>query len=96
MTAPHRWEVERTSGPATPLHARDVPSPARRAAWIHRVQAPALVLGSRQGDGVVAAGPAQAAGVEVVRRRSGGGAVLLQPDASLWVDLVVPAGDELW
>jgi lipoate-protein ligase A len=78
------------------LHARPLTSPIRRAVWIHRVHAPALVLGSRQGEEVVARNAAAAAEVEVVRRRSGGGAVLLRPGASLWVDLVVPAGDVLW
>jgi lipoate-protein ligase A len=32
------------------------------------------------------------AGLEVVRRRSGGGAVLLRPDAVVWIDLVLPRG----
>ena len=34
--------------------------------------------------------------VEVVRRRSGGGAVLLEPEDPVWVDLWVPRGDSLW
>jgi lipoate-protein ligase A len=50
---------------------------------------PALVLGSTQRASVVG-------DVEVVRRRSGGGAVLLRPGETLWVDVVVPAGDPLW
>jgi lipoate-protein ligase A len=54
------------------------------------VTAPALVLGSAQ-----PAAPGSG-GVEVVRRRSGGGAVLLRPDETVWVDVVVPAGDPLW
>ncbi len=37
-----------------------------------------------------------AAGVEVVRRRSGGGAVLVGPGSVVWVDLVVAATDPLW
>ena len=36
------------------------------------------------------------AGIEVVRRRSGGGAVLLVPGEVLWVDVVVPRDDALW
>ncbi len=34
--------------------------------------------------------------MEVVRRRSGGGAVLVGPGQVLWVDLVIAAGDPLW
>ena len=38
----------------------------------------------------------EATGVEVVRRRSGGGAVLVEPIGTLWVDVVLPRGDALW
>ena len=37
-----------------------------------------------------------AAGVDVVSRHSGGGAVLLVPGEVVWVDVVVPAGDPRW
>ena len=55
----------------------------------------ALVLGSTQPDSVVDRDRAEAAGVEVVRRRSGGGAVLLRPGETVWVDVFLPAGDPL-
>ncbi len=35
-------------------------------------------------------------GVEVVHRRSGGSAVLVEPGTAVWVDVVIPAGDPLW
>jgi len=57
---------------------------------------PALVLGSTQGDDVVDHAAARAAGVAVVRRRSGGGAVLVGPGEVLWVDVFVPAADPRW
>jgi lipoate-protein ligase A len=53
------------------------------------VTRPALVLGSTQ----TAVDPP---GIEVVRRRSGGGAVLVGPGELVWADVLVPAGDPLW
>lgn len=49
-----------------------------------------LVLGSRQTDDIVDHRVANARGVKVVRRRSGGGAVLVDPDSSLWIDVLLP------
>jgi lipoate---protein ligase len=90
------WAVEQASGAASAFHARPLPDQPVRAAWVHRVDRPALVLGSTQADDVADRAACAAAGVEVVRRRSGGGAVLLVPGEVLWVDLVIPAGDPLW
>jgi lipoate-protein ligase A len=60
------------------------------------VDRPALVLGSGQPESDVDREAAVAAGVEIVRRRSGGGAVLVEPGALIWVDLILPVGDPLW
>jgi lipoate-protein ligase A len=60
------------------------------------VERPALVLGSGQPVADVDTEAAAASGVDVVRRRSGGGAVLVEPDGILWVDVIVPEGDPLW
>ena len=59
------------------------------------VEHPTLVLGSTQPDSVVDRPRATAAGVEVVRRRSGGGAVLLRPGETVWADVLVPTDDPL-
>lgn len=77
---------------AADFHALDVPDPAGRAVWVAEPTAAALVLGSTQPDSVVRPG----VDIDVVRRRSGGGAVLVAPDDVLWLDVIVPAGDELW
>lgn len=63
--------------------------------WILDVAGPAVVLGSTQPMSTVDADRAGAAGIEIVRRRSGGGAVLVEPGALVWVDVLVPAGDPL-
>lgn len=38
----------------------------------------------------------EAAAWDLVRRRSGGGAVWLDPALSTWIDVFVPSGDPLW
>lgn len=88
------WIVDRVVGDLAAFHADD-PTP-RRSATIVEADRPTLVLGSSQRDDAVDRRVAQALGIEVVRRRSGGGAVLLMPGEFAWVDLVVPAGDPLW
>ena len=60
------------------------------------VTAPAIVLGSTQPEEHIDFAEAAREGVEVARRRSGGGAVLVTAAGVLWVDLLLPAGDPLW
>jgi lipoate-protein ligase A len=91
-----RFEVVRRRASAARFHARPIPDPARPELWIHEVAQQALVLGSTQDDSVVDGDACRAAGVEVVRRRSGGGAVLLVPGEVVWVDLILPAGAPGW
>lgn len=66
------------------------------SAWVVEAARPCIVLGSTQDATTVDAGRAASAGTEVVRRRSGGGAVLVEPGGLVWVDVLVPAGDALW
>ena len=61
-----------------------------------QVSGPAIVLGSAQPEEHVDVAETERAGVEVARRRSGGGAVLVTESGVLWVDVVLPAGDPLW
>ena len=60
------------------------------------VARPTLVLGSSQTDDVVDWGRVRERGVDVVQRRSGGSAVLVEPGAAVWVDVTIPAGDRWW
>lgn len=77
------------------MFSRPWPEPAVASAWLVEVDRPALVLGSTQPGAAVDRSRAAAADVEVVRRRSGGGAVLLRPGEVLWADVLVPAGHRL-
>jgi lipoate---protein ligase len=88
------WRIERVEGSAGELHDRD-PTGGREV-WVHQPSRPAVVLGSTQPDAVVDRAAVAAAGIEVVRRRSGGGAVLVEPGGVVWVDVVIPPGDPLW
>ncbi|MBC8364036.1 MAG: hypothetical protein H8E59_03430 [Actinobacteria bacterium] len=91
------WECDRPLGGVAERHLRD-PCFATRRVLIHEVDRPTLVLGSAQRDGRWAPDEArlQAAGCDLVRRRSGGGGVLLRPGHVLWVDVILPRGDDLW
>jgi lipoate---protein ligase len=88
------WAVERSAGSAAAFHAREIPAVVSKSVWIHDVSAAALVLGSSQRADIV--DDATIRSIEVVRRRSGGGAVLLIPGEVLWLDVLIPTGDPLW
>jgi lipoate-protein ligase A len=90
------FRIEASVGSAAAFHQRVVPEPVERAVWVHEVSEPALVLGSTQPLDSIDAAACSRRGIEVVRRRSGGAAVLLLPGGALWVDVVIPADDPLW
>jgi lipoate---protein ligase len=96
VTATTGWRVCRTVGQAGPFHARIVARPAEAELWTHRVTRPAVVLGSAQPATLIDHAEAARAGVEVTRRRSGGGLVLVHPDHSRWVDIVLPRAHPWW
>lgn len=82
----------RRHGTAGEFHALALPETVALEVWVFEVERPALVVGSAQRVEEVADVEAcRAAGVEVVRRRSGGGAVLLEPGGIVWFDVIVPA-----
>jgi lipoate---protein ligase len=91
------WAFRQVRGSAADLHGLDrLAEAGGRRVVVLEVDRPALVLGSTQPGGVVDGAAVDAAGVELVRRRSGGGAVLLVPGDSLWVDVLLPRADRLW
>jgi lipoate-protein ligase A len=68
----------------------------RRTVFVRTIRRPTLVLGSTQDESIVDLSAVARHGVERIRRRSGGGAVLLEPDLGVWIDTWVPRADPLW
>ena len=89
------WHLVERHGPPSALVAPG-PVTGARVARLGHPTSPAVVVGSAQPAGDFDAGRCSELGLEIVRRRSGGGAVLVVPGAQVWLDLYVPAGDELW
>ena len=78
------------------FHARPlVPTP--RELWVPCLDdATTLVLGSSQNVETIDRSQLATKGIELTRRRSGGGAVLVSRHDVVWFDVVLPHGDPLW
>jgi lipoate-protein ligase A len=89
--------VRRLAGRAGELHAIDPWAPGDHAAvtgaevWVLTASRPAVVLGSRQGMSTIDLAACDRVGIDVTRRRSGGGMVLVEPQQMTWIDVLVPA-----
>lgn len=88
------WKLYTEHVSAGEQHGRDLV--AERAVWDVRITQKAMVLGSRQDESLLNGELCSRDGVEVVRRRSGGGIVFLATSEHVWLDVVVPRGDVLW
>ena len=90
-------QIRRFTEPAQTFLERPIPSGLTKAeAWFFVPPRPALVLGSAQDVALADAAETTASGIDVVRRRSGGGAVFVDPTRGLWVDVIVPPTDPRW
>lgn len=81
-------------GDAGALHDRPITPVA--SVEVLEIDQSAVVLGSTQSFDVVDTARAAELGFVVVRRRSGGGVVVLQRGHHAWIDVTVPRGHRLW
>ena len=93
-SGPSQWGFHHWVGSAGDFHARDL-EPGRGVWWCD-VNAPALILGSTQSVEDVDEQSAESLGLDIVRRRSGGGAVYVHPTESVWIDVTISKDDPLW
>ena len=76
--------------------------PGRREVWLHCWEGAegkdkgALVLGSSQPIDVARSEALDERGLMLVKRQSGGGAVLVESDSLVWIDVFIPRDDLLW
>jgi len=91
-----RWDVVRAKGDARGFHSHGIPDGAQRSVRVLDVNGSALALGSAQSIEDVDLEVAKRLDVDVFNRQSGGGAVLLDPGAQLWIDVVIGRSDSLW
>lgn len=86
----------RAKGDSRGFHSHGIPDGAQRSVRLLDVSGSALALGSAQSIEDVDLELAKRLEVDVFNRQSGGGAVLLDPGAQLWVDVVIGRSDPLW
>lgn len=89
------WSIQHLSARAAELHRLEQVANSGRQVQVMDFEGGAVVLGSTQSPELLDHSRVRARGFDVVRRRSGGGVVLLVPGQTLWVDFLIPAGDPL-
>ena len=89
-------DVVVTEGDAASFHGRPLPGDDRPHVWRFRPSRSAVVLGSTQDEAVVDVDECARRDLDVVKRRSGGGIVLVGTDLTLWIDVLVPRRHALW
>ena len=85
------WIVKKSEGSVADRHLT-LPSFDARQIIIHEIDKPTMVFGTAQRNTHLE----EDIKCDYVYRKSGGGAVFLEPGQVLWVDFVIPRGDLLW
>ena len=90
------WVVSDQAGNVQALHSLMNEDWASPSVWIMSPTNPCLVLGSSQDDSCINYQHAKKVDVSIARRRTGGGAVFVDPQTLFWVDLFVPRTHRIW
>lgn len=90
------WQVREWRDSVAKFHDADFLTEPTRTVWRLDVARDTVVLGSHQKAEDVNVDLAKQFNVDVVRRRSGGGAVWLPAGGVVWIDVVIPRGDRFW
>ena len=96
MLDPDGWSFRERRGTAEDLHEKRPPDVAVSTIDRLYVDGPAFALGSTQDASEISRQLVSSQEIEVVRRRSGGGAVLLVPGEHVWIDVWLPNRDRRW
>ena len=91
------WRFQEVQAGVGEFHVME--HPGGREVWLHcwgNEERGALVLGSSQPEELVDAEVLRSRGLELVKRQSGGGAVLVVPSSVVWIDVFIPRDDPLW
>lgn len=84
------------TGSCEEFHQRPFPQGKEPVISLFTPTRDAIVLGSTQERSLLNETACLTHDVEIVKRRSGGGLVLLSADSTLWVDVEIPRDHSLW
>ena len=88
--------VSKMTGSCEEFHHRAFPQGKYPVISLFTPIRDAIVLGSTQERSLLNETACLSHDVEIVKRRSGGGLVLLSADSTLWVDVEIPSDHSLW
>lgn len=88
--------VHRRRGSAEALHALELPTGDSAEFWVLEPDRPAVVMGSAQRADAFDVDGLAAAGIDLAPRRSGGGAVYIEPAGVVWIDVLAPRSSPWW
>lgn len=89
--------VREIHGTVAELHAEPMPTDGDQAElWLMRPHGVAVAMGSSQQPDLFDEQRLEDEGIALAPRRSGGGAVYIDPASIVWIDVVAPRSSPLW